>query len=289
MATIELFGHKMHYEEQGSGRPILLLHGNPSSGYSWRKVMPTLARWGRAIAIDHMGFGESDKPAIEYSFFQHATFLDEFVRRLHLTDITLIIQDWGSALGFDYAARHEANVRGIMFFESIIKPYDSWAVFPSSDPHDASRDLFQRMREGDRGGPGWELNVIQNVFITQLLPRLLNVKLPQSEMAHYTKPFDEPEWRVPIWRLPKDDPIAGDPPDMVATVEKYSNAMKRSNLPKLLIWSATGATLIEEHVEWLRQNFRNLTVVKLSSGVHFFQESNSDEFLQAFTNWFRTI
>src|SRR3981081_264398 len=119
MATIELFGHAMHYEEQGRGKPILLLHGNPSSGYSWRKVMPTLARWGRAIAIDHMGFGESNKPEIEYSFFQHATFLEEFIRRMRLADITLIIQDWGSALGFDYAARHEANVRGIMFFESI--------------------------------------------------------------------------------------------------------------------------------------------------------------------------
>src|SRR5262249_23623741 len=147
MAHIELFGHKMHFVEQGSGNPILLLHGNPSSGYSWRKVMPTLARYGRAIAIDHMGFGESAKPNIDYSFYQHSAFLEEFIDRLRLTNITLIIQDWGSALGFDYAARHESNVRGIMFFESIIRPYKSWAVFPSSNPNDPSRGLFQTMRQ----------------------------------------------------------------------------------------------------------------------------------------------
>jgi haloalkane dehalogenase len=108
-------------------------------------------------------------------------------------------------------------------------------------------------------------------------------------MAEYRKPFERCDWRVPIWRLPKEIPIAGDPADVAATVSKYTAAMTRSDLPKLLVWSSTGATLVEEHVEWLRRNFKNLTVVKLKSGVHFFQESNIDEFLEAFTTWFRNV
>jgi haloalkane dehalogenase len=289
MPSIELFGHKMHYEERGSGDPILALHGNPSSGYSWRKVMPELAKHGRAIAIDHMGFGQSDKPSIEYSFFQHATFLEEFIEQKGLKNITLIIQDWGSALGFDYAARHEDNVRGIMFYEAIIKPYTTWAEFPKSDPNDPSRGLFQQMRQGDKGGPGWQLNVEQNVFITRLLPSLLGVRLPAREMAEYQKPFEKPEWRVPIWRFPKEIPIAGDPADVAVTVGKYTAAMMRSDKPKLTLYSKNGATAVEEHVEWLRRNFKNLTVVELKSGVHFFQESNVDEFLEAFTTWFKNV
>ncbi|MGH8067236.1 MAG: haloalkane dehalogenase [Candidatus Entotheonellia bacterium] len=289
MPFIELFGYQMHYEEQGSGSPVLLLHGNPSSSYTWRKVMPELAKHGRAIAIDHMGFGQSDKPPIAYSFFQHATFLEEFIDKMALKNITLIIQDWGSALGFDYAARHEDNVRGIMFYEAIIKPYASWVEFPKSDPDDQSRGLFQEMRQGDQGGPGWQRNVDQNEFITQLLPRLLDVRLSEGEMAEYRKPFERRAWRIPIWRLPKELPITGDPADVVATVGKYTAAMMRSNLPKLLIWSSTGAMLVEEHVEWLRRNFKNLTIVKLKSGVHFFQESNIDEFLAAFTTWFQHV
>ena len=289
MPFVEIFGYRMHYAEQGSGSPILLLHGSPASSYSWRKVMPELAKHGRAIAIDHMGFGQSDKPAIAYSFFQHATFLEAFIDKMALKNITLIIQDWGSALGFDYAARHEDNVRGIMFYEAIIKPYPTWAEFPKSDADDQWRGLFQEMRQGDRGGPGWQRNVDQNVFITQLLPKLLSVRLPAREMAEYRKPFEKPEWRVPIWRFPKEMPIAGDPADMVATVGKYTAAMIRSNLPKLLIWSSTGATLVAEHVEWLRRHVKNLTVVELKSGVHFFQESNIDEFLEAFTAWFQHV
>ncbi|MCA1593783.1 MAG: haloalkane dehalogenase [Acidobacteria bacterium] len=289
MPFIELFGHKMHYEEQGSGNAILLLHGNPSSGYSWRKVMPALAKYGRAIAIDHMGFGKSDKPHIEYSFFQHATFLEKFIEKMGLKNITLIIQDWGSALGFDYAARHEDNVRGIMFYEAIIKPFNTWAEFPKTDADDKSRDLFRAMRQGGKGGPGWKLNVEENVFITQLLPNLLAIPLPEAEMDEYRKPFKKPEWRIPIWRFVKEIPIAGDPADMTVTVGKYSAAMTRSNLPKLLIWSSSGATLGQEHVEWLRQNFRNLTIVRIGSGVHFFQDSNVNEFLQAFAEWFKKI
>jgi haloalkane dehalogenase len=286
MSFINLFGHKMHYREQGSGNPILLLHGNPSSSYSWRKVMGGLAECGRVIAVDHMGFGKSDKPPIEYSFFQHAAFLEEFIDRMALKNITLIIQDWGSALGFDYAARHENNVRGIMFYEAIIKPYDSWAEFPKMDPNDQSRDLFKAMREGEKGGPGWKLTVEQNVFITQLLPHLVSVQLPESEMEEYRRPFKKPEWRIPIWRFPKEIPIAGEPADMAVTVAKYSTAMCRSNLPKLLIWSSSGATIVEEHVEWLSRNFKNLKIVKFTSGVHFFQESNPAEFVMAFKDWF---
>ena len=156
MPKIDLYGSQMHYVEQGSGDPILFLHGNPSSSFSWRKVIPLLADIGRCVAPDHMGFGKSDKPKISYSFYNLSDYLDAFIDRLNLRNITLVIQDWGSPLGFDYFARHQSNVCGIVYFEAIIKPFDSWNDFPAKDADPQSRQLFREFRTGEENGVGWK-------------------------------------------------------------------------------------------------------------------------------------
>ena len=279
----------MHYVEQGSGDPILFLHGNPSSSFSWRKVIPLLSDIARCVAPDHMGFGKSDKPKISYSFYNLSDYLDAFIERLNLRNITLVIQDWGSPLGFDYFARHQSNVCGIVYFEAIIKPFDSWNDFPARDADPQSRQLFREFRTGDENGVGWKLIVEQNMFIKALLPNLLGVQLSPQEMAEYERPFERPEWRVPMWRLPKDIPIENSPPDVAVTVRRYSEAVRASDIPKLLIYSRTGITLRQDAVDWSRENLRNLTVHQLSGGNHFFQESHPKEFADVIRNWYLRV
>ena len=286
MPYIDLFGYKMHYEEQGSGEPdpaaarqsfvrLLMAEGDARASQAWPGYRH------RSHGLRPIGLSQT----IEYSFFQHATFLEEFIDQKALKNITLIIQDWGSALGFDYAARHEDNVRGIMFYEAIIKPYATWAEFPKSDPNDPSRNLFQDMRQGDKDGPGWELNVGQNVFITSFCRGCLTSSYPQTRWPNTRSPSRSLSGGSRSGVSRRSSPSPAIQPTSV-TVGKYTATMMRSNLPKLLIWSSTGATLVEEHVQWLQRHFKNLSIVKLNSGVHFFQESNIDEFLQAFTAWF---
>jgi haloalkane dehalogenase len=296
MPVIPIYGVNIHYEDCGEGDPILLLHGNPSSSYSWRKVIPELADLGRCVAPSLVGFGESGKPGnIPYSFFNHAAYLEKFIETLDLQRITLVIQDWGSALGFDYARRHEDQIDGIVFFEAIIRPFPSWDDFPRKGP-DPARQTFQQFRTGlhpgqdngtTPGGAGWKAIVEQSLFIEKLLPRLLDVTLPKDEMDHYTKPFEQLEWRIPILRFVNEIPIEGKPADMTATVGRYSEWFRRARLPFLLLWSKTGATLVEEHVEWCRNQFqnRNLTVHQMEGGVHFFQESHPYEFVETIKEW----
>jgi len=286
---IDLYGSQMHYVDEGSGDPLLFLHGNPSSSFSWRKVIPRLSGMARCIAPDHMGFGRSDKPKISYSFFNLSDYLEAFIERLNLRNITLVIQDWGSPLGFDYFARHLSNVSGIVYFEAIVKPFASWDDFPAKDANPQSRQLFREFRTGDENGPGWKLIVEQNMFIKALLPNLLGVPLSPQEMAEYEKPFERPEWRVPMWRLPKDIPIENNPPDVAVTVQRYTDALRASDTPKLLIYSRTGITLRQDAVEWSRSNLRNLTVRELSGGNHFFQESHPIEFAEAIRDWYQRV
>jgi haloalkane dehalogenase len=195
---VEVHGIRMHYIDEGEGDPILFLHGNPDHLYVWRNLIPYAARVGRAIAVDLAGMGRSDVPDGPLRFFDHARYLEGFIDALGLHNITLVVHDWGGTLGFDYAHRHEHNVRGLMFMETALGPVATWEAFPA-----AARAAFKQFRTADVGR---DLIVQQNAMGDG--PRTVRV-LTETERVHYRKPLDEPVRREPVWRFINEIPIAG--------------------------------------------------------------------------------
>ena len=281
---VEVYGSKMHYIEEGSGDPILLLHGNPEWSYVWRNIIPHLSSLGRCIAPDLIGYGRSAKPNIEYRWFDHVRYLEGFIDTMGLRNMTLVLHDQGSGLGFHYAMRHEHNVKGIAFLEAIVRPYP-WDKF--SNPQ--FREMFRLFRSGGVGGEGWQLIVEQNMFIEQLLPQATGRPLTETEMNFYREPFRDPASRVPIWRFPRETPIGGEPKDVWDAVTEYSARLQRSELPKLMVYATPGALLTQEHVEWCQQNIKNLKSVHIGPGLHFLQESSPHRIGQEIAAWYRNL
>lgn len=277
---VEVHGSRMHYVEEGNGDPVLFLHGNPTSSYLWRNVIPQLSPLARCIAPDLIGMGKSDKPDIEYRFFDHARYVDGFIEALGLRRITFVVYDWGSALGFHYARRHEDNVKGLAFMEAIVRPL-TWDEWPEQ-----ARGTFQAFRTPE---VGWNLLVNQNAFVEQVLPGAILRKLSQEEMDRYREPFLDPATRKPVWRWPNEIPIEGEPADVVEAAQAYADWLGKSDVPKLLLYAQPGAIMREPLVEWCRQNFRNLKTVDIGPGVHFVQEDRPHEIGEAIAQWYRRL
>jgi len=278
---VEVHGSPMHYIEAGTGDPIVFLHGNPTSSYLWRNVIPHLAPLGHCIAPDLVGMGRSGKPDIEYRFFDHVRYIDGFVDALGLQDITLVIHDWGSALGFHYAMRHEKNVKAIAFLEAILMPLPDWQAFPAE-----MQEMFRAFRSPD---VGWDLIVNQNVFIERILPGAILRKLTEEEMNRYREPFLEPKSRKPIWKWPNEIPIAGEPADVTAAVNDYNAKLRRSDLPKLLLYATPGAVITAPLVDWCRKNLKRLTAVNVGDGIHYLQEDHPHEIGTAIADWYAAL
>ncbi len=280
----EIFGSKMHYLDEGSGDPILFLHGNPTWSYLWRNVIPHLTTLGRCVVPDLIGYGLSDKPKIEYRWVDHVKYLEGFIEKLRLKNITLVLHDQGSGLGFHYAMRHENKVKGIAFLEAIVRPY---ALNEFSTPD--FRDLFRKFRSGDQGGEGWQMIVDQNFFIEQLLPLAAGRPLSEKEMSYYRQPFKDPQSRMPIWRFARETPIGGEPADVWNAVSEYSQRLQESALPKLMLYATPGALLTKEHVSWCKQHIKNLQSIYLGPGSHFLQESSPHRIGHEIANWYRSL
>jgi haloalkane dehalogenase len=278
---VEVAGSRIHYVEEGSGDPILFLHGQPTSSYLWRNIIPHVTSLGRAIAPDLIGMGKSDKPNIEYSFFDHVKYVEGFIEKMGLKNITLVIHDWGSALGFYYAMRHPENLKGLAFMEAILAPIPSWDGFPEE-----IKEMFQAFRTPE---VGWDLIVNQNIFVEQVLPGLVAREMSQAEMDHYREPFLEPSSRKPVWRWPNEIPIAGDPPEVVEAVSAYNQWLQQSDLPKLLFYGAPGILGSPQMVEWSIQNLKNLKTVDIGAGIHFLQEDNPDLIGSELAKWYQSL
>ncbi len=281
---VEVLGSQMHYVDVGSGDPILLLHGNPTWSYLWRNIIPHLAPLGRCIAPDLIGYGRSDKPDIEYRWADHVKYLEAFIKKMGLRNITLVLHDQGSGLGFHYAMRNENNIKAIAFFEAIIRPY-RWDQFSTPE----FRELFRKFRSGEVGGEGWKLIVDQNVFIEALLPQSAGRPLNDKEMNYYREPFKEPKSRLPIWQFPRSTPIGGEPPDVVEAVSNYSRRLQESCIPKLLLYAQPGALITEEHLKWARENIKTLETYNLGAGSHFLQESSPHTIGKVVARWIRGL
>ena len=274
-------GKRMAYVESGLGeRVFLFLHGNPTSSYLWRAVMPEVAGLGRSIAPDLIGMGDSEKlddPGPEaYRFRTHAEFLRGFIDRLIGGEqpVVLIGHDWGSALAFDWANRHPGRVAGIAYMEAIVRPL-SWAEWP-----DASRRMFQ----GFRSAAGEEMILERNLFVERVLPASILRTLEPAEIAEYRRPFAgsrADRWPTLAW--PREIPVEGEPADVVARVTSYAEWLAQSDVPKLFVNAEPGAILTGSPREFCRTwpNQREITV----RGSHFIQEDSGPEIGRAIAAW----
>ena len=277
---VDVLGSKMHYVEGGHGDPILFLHGNPTSSYLWRHILPHLESGARVIAPDLIGMGKSDKPDLEYRLVDHVRYVEGFIEALGLQRVTLVIHDWGSALGFHYARRHETNVKGVAFMEAIVRSM-TWAEWPHT-----VRPLFQAFRTPE---VGWDLIVNKNVFVEQVLPGAIQRKLTDDEMQAYREPFIEPSSRKPVWRWPNEIPVDGHPEEVVQLVDTYTLWLATSEVSKLLLYATPGALIRKEQVQWCRDHIKNLEMVDLGSGLHFVQEDRPEEIGRALREWYERL
>ena len=278
--TIGVLGKHMAYVEMGEGDPIVFLHGNPTSSYLWRNIMPHVREHGRCIALDLIGMGDSDKlddsGPDRYSFVEHRSYFDAALDALGVTEnVTLVVHDWGSALGFDWANRHRDRVQGICYMEAIVCPIASWDDWP-----EAARQIFQ----GFRSPAGESMVIEKNVFVERVLPGSIIRKLDDEEMAAYRRPFSEPgEARRPTLSWPRQIPIAGEPADVVAIVEAYANWLKTSDTRKLFINAQPGAILTGPQREFCRSWPNQIEVTV--SGTHFMQEDSPDDIGRSIADW----
>ncbi|MGO1121231.1 haloalkane dehalogenase [Rhodovibrionaceae bacterium A322] len=281
--TLRVFGRNMTCIDEGTGDPILFLHGNPTSSYLWRNIMPHLEGQGRVIAPDLIGMGDSEKlprsGPERYTFVEHREFLEGLIRKLEIKGkITLVIHDWGSALGFDFARRHPERIKGIAYMEGIVKPV-TWADWPEQ-----ARNIFQAFRSE----AGEELILKKNTFVERVLPASILRDLSEAEMAEYRRPFEQfGEDRRPTLTWPRQIPIEGEPQDVTRIVQDYADWMAENDLPKLFINAEPGSILVGPQREFCR-SWKNQTEVTVK-GLHFIQEDSPDEIGRAVSDWLAKI
>jgi haloalkane dehalogenase len=271
LLKLSVLDSEMAYREAGSAdAPIaLFLHGNPTSSYIWRNIIPAVAEVAHCIAPDLIGFGQSGKPDIAYRFEDHVRYLDAFIANSGIDSAYLVVQDWGTALAFHLAARRPDFVRGLAFME-FIRPIPTWEEFVRGDPR---REIFRRFRTP---GEGEKLILEENAFVERVLPGATLRKLTEEEMAVYRAPFTTPQSRRPTWRFPNELPIAGKPADVYATLEKAHAALAASTYPKLLFAADPGALVPPAMAEDLARKLHDCRLVKLGSGIHFLQEDHAE-------------
>ncbi|MGW4824687.1 haloalkane dehalogenase [Streptomyces sp. NPDC004227] len=280
-----VLGLEMAYVEIGEGDPIVLLHGNPTSSYLWRNVLPYLQPRGRCIAPDLIGMGDSDKlpdsgPG-SYRFGEHRRYLDALLDALDVHErVTLVVHDWGSALGFDWANRHREAVKGIAYMEAIVRPqaWDHWDKM-------GKRSLLHALRSE----AGEAMVLRDNLFVEQVLPQAVLRTLSAEEMTAYRRPFAEPgEGRRPTLTWPREIPIEGEPADVAAIAAAYADWLATSDVPKLFLKAEPGAILASDWLLDFVRSWPAQTEVTVA-GIHFVQEDSPDEIGQAIADWMGSL
>ncbi|HUY20506.1 MAG TPA: haloalkane dehalogenase [Candidatus Binataceae bacterium] len=276
---LAVLGTEISYVDQGAGDPVVFLHGNPTSSYLWRNIIPYLDGLGRCLAPDLVGMGDSGKaPDGSYRFVDHARYLDGWFDALGLHNVTLVVHDWGSALGFHWACRNPTRVKALAYMEAIVQPL-TW-----TDWNQQARPIFEAMR----GPQGEEIVLQKNQFVERILPGSIIRKLTEPEMAAYRRPWLVPgEGRRPMLQWPREIPIDGEPQDVVEIVSNYSRWLARNAIPKLFVNANPGAILVGAQREFCRTwpNQREITV----NGIHFIQEDSPHEIGTALADWYRSI
>ena len=277
---IDVLGKQIAYVEMGEGDPIIFQHGNPTSSYLWRNIMPQLQSLGRCIAMDLIGMGDSekleDKGNMTYSYDTHKKYFDGFLDAIGVeSNATLVIHDWGSALGFDWANDYPQRVKAICYMEGIVQSME-W-----EDWNEDAKGIFQ----GFRSPAGEEMILEKNLFIEAVLPGSILRKLSDAEMNEYRRPFNDKKSRRPTLDWPRQIPLENDPPEICRIVDSYSQWMAENNIPKLFINAEPGAILIGKQREFCRtwKNQKEVTV----KGSHFIQEDSPNEIGNAIFDWLK--
>jgi haloalkane dehalogenase len=268
------------YIDTGAGDPVVFLHGNPTSSYLWRNVVPHVDGLARCLAPDLVGMGDSGKsPAGTYRFVDHARYLDAWFEALELLrNVVLVVHDWGSALGFHWARRHPERVRGVVYMEAIVRPV-TWQEWP-----EVARKVFQGMRSTS----GEEMVLQKNVFVERILPASVMRGLTPEEMARYRAPYREPgESRRPTLTWPREIPVDGEPADLARIVRDYGDWLATSPMPKLFVNADPGSILVGAQREFCRAwpNQQEVTV----RGTHFVQEDSPDEIGRGIADFVRRL
>jgi len=279
---IDVLGKQIAYVEMGEGDPIIFQHGNPTSSYLWRNILPQLKSLGRCIAMDLIGMGDSekleDKGNMTYSYETHKKYFDGFLDAIGVeSNATLVIHDWGSALGFDWANDYPQKVKAICYMEGIVQSME-W-----EDWNEDAKGIFQ----GFRSPAGEEMILEKNLFIEAVLPGSILRKLSDAEMNEYRRPFNDKKSRRPTLDWPRQIPLENNPPEICRIVDSYSQWMAENNIPKLFINAEPGAILIGKQREFCRtwKNQKEVTV----KGSHFIQEDSPNEIGNAIFDWLKGI
>jgi haloalkane dehalogenase len=277
---VEILDRRMAYVEAGTGDPIVFLHGNPSSSYLWRNIMPYCTSFGRCLAPDLIGMGDSDKLSNSgpdrYKLVEHRQYLDAWFEKVGVNkNVTLVVHDWGSALGFDWARRHAKAVKGIAYMESIIAPF-RWDDMPPE-----VTNVFRTLRS-----PAGEKLVLEdNSFVEGMIPAGVMRKLSDAEMAEYRRSFAKAgESRRPTLTFPRQLPLGGEPAEVIKFVDDYNAWLRQTSIPKLFVNAQPGLA-INDRIRAIRRTFPNQKEVTVR-GIHFVQEDSPNEIGQAITEWF---
>ncbi|TJW16466.1 MAG: haloalkane dehalogenase [Mesorhizobium sp.] len=282
-SQVAVLDSTMSYVEAGTAGPtVLFLHGNPTSSYIWRGIIPHVAPFGRCIAPDLIGFGQSGKPDIDYRFFDHVRYLDAFLEALGIANMIIVAQDWGTALAFHLAARRPRNILGLAFME-FIRPFGCWDDFHQRPQ---ARELFKALRTPDVGE---KLVLEDNIFVEKVLPASVLRTMSDDEMAAYRAPFPTPQSRKPILRLPRELPIEGQPTDVAAISEHDHRALRLSSYPKLLFSGDPGALVSPQAAREFAAGLKNCRLIDLGPGAHYLQEDHADSIGAAIAGWIPEI
>ncbi len=276
---VDVHGSKMHYIDEGEGKPILFLHGVPTWSYMWRHMIPEVSQHSRCIAVDLIGLGKSDKPDMPYRVFDHIKYIEGFIEALNLKDVTLMMHGWGSVIGFDYAMRHQNNVAGLAFFEARVRSIldEEMIALPV-------KQWRSKLQSADGG-----FNEIMdgNALVNEVMPSGSLRKLTEEEMQHYREPFAQAGSCLPLWQYVQDLPCGEKPADVVELISRYSKALQTSDIPKLMMFGVPGFFTTIETVQWAKDNLPNLSLVDLDEAMHYAPEYKPHEMSSALIEWYQ--
>lgn len=281
---ITIYGHKLHYIDVSNGDPILFLHGNPTSSYLWRNIIPYMSRLSRCVALDLIGFGKSERPDIDYRFVTHADYVNRFIEALNLKNITLVMHDWGNALGLYYGLHHLDNIKGFAMLEggSFFRPIPRMEDFYPIQ----AQSLFTTLRDPIQG-PELMKNV--NPFLSNMKKSVLGRELSDAALQMHQAPFLDPNSRKPMWTFPTQFPINGEPKDVFEIVNAYSPILQECRTPKILFHATPGCNTPPAIVEWAKSHMHHLTTIDIGAGYHFLPEDNPTLIGQELSKWYETL